>query len=291
MHVERQRRRAGYRAGCPTAEQIGRATTLAATIGLGKGRNLHFAIRPRRRKRRRRTADQANDPHRNAGFRSRREQPRHRRLELSGPQILNGLDVSAADPATFGSSTRTAIGCTVRAARTTGPSCFPGAKTVQFAGAFPAAWEKIDGAKGFGQFFAGGSLFSYVPLFAPATADQGVMIAAAPVWYLVAFVPADVSAAQATFAARNLGTAWIASLLLLAALAYVIARQDTKQRHAATEIRALNERLTRDNTTLQHLNHELEVVQLFRLARPPLSAARDRRVQQGAAGGLCRQSR
>lgn len=123
-----------------------------------------------------------------------------------------------------------------------------------FNNAFPSAWQRIMDAPGFGQFADGDGLFSYAPLFAPATAEDGVNIVTAPVWYLIAYLPASATGTQLAGFVTNLGFA----LILLLGASLLIGYYGARRRQAEIEIRSLNERLAGDNQALQMLNQELE---------------------------------
>jgi len=71
-------------------------------------------------------------------------------------------------------------------------------------------------------------------------------------------VPAAAEAAAADGLLPNLGMAFAAALVLLAALALMIGHHGTRRRQAEIEIRQLNDRLASDNDALQALNRELE---------------------------------
>ena len=106
-----------------------------------------------------------------------------------------------------------------------------------FAAAFPAAWEKISGSPGFAQFSDRNGMFSSAPLFAPATSEDGVIIAKAPVWYLVAQAPQSLLAAKSAGAVPLLASGWAASMLLLAAAALFVAyREGRRQPEGAASI-------------------------------------------------------
>lgn len=131
-----------------------------------------------------------------------------------------------------------------------------------FARAHPAAWGHIEKANGKGQFSADGDLFSFAAIDLPDTAVTGPSVlspaAVAPSWYLVTRTPASVYSQSNRKLAFDYLAALLAVLLLLAGIAWVLADHGERRREAERQVRHLNQRLARDNVTLQGLNRELE---------------------------------
>jgi signal transduction histidine kinase len=142
---------------------------------------------------------------------------------------------------------------------------YPERRTRSFAQSYSEAWARIRDGGASAQFTIGGDLFTYayarVPSFGPnaALAQAGVgPVAASPIWFVVAYLPAAALAKQTADLARDLAFALAAVLVLLAAVAYGIGHHGVRRQQAERQIQELNERLSRDNAELQALNKELE---------------------------------
>jgi signal transduction histidine kinase len=127
---------------------------------------------------------------------------------------------------------------------------------------FPAAWKILEKARGHGQFVAEGALFSYAAIDLPANAVTGESILSpatdAPSWYLVTHTPAPVYSQPDARTVLEYLAALLAVLILLGGIAWLVADHGERRREAERQVRELNQRLARDNATLQGLNRELE---------------------------------
>ena len=139
---------------------------------------------------------------------------------------------------------------------------YPDRANRSFARAYPAAWEQIGKARGKGQFATEGDLFSYAAIDLPDGTVTGQSVlstaASAPNWFLVTRAPASVYSQANMRLAREYLAALAAVLLLLAGIAWVVANHGERRGAAERLVRDLNQRLARDNVTLQGLNRELE---------------------------------
>jgi len=131
-----------------------------------------------------------------------------------------------------------------------------------FAQAYPEAWEQIGKASGTGQLQAQGDLFTYAAIDLPDGAVTGSSVlspaASAPNWFLVSRAPASAYSRTDLKLARDYLAALAAVLLLLAGIAWFVAHHGERRRMAERLVLDLNQRLARDNATLQGLNRELE---------------------------------
>lgn len=141
-------------------------------------------------------------------------------------------------------------------------SMYPERDGRSFGHLFPAAWKTLEKARGHGQFAADGDLFSFAAIDLPENAVTGASVLSpatvAPSWYLVTRTPAAVYSQPDMRTILEYLAALVAVLLLLGAIAWLVADHGERRRSAELQVRELNQRLARDNTTLQGLNRELE---------------------------------
>lgn len=131
-----------------------------------------------------------------------------------------------------------------------------------FAELHAQAWEQIARSTGKGQFDAGGDLHTYAAVELPDGAVTGENILssthAAPGVFLLTRTPATAFAAFSRGLIRSHVAALLGTLLLLAALSGFIAHHGARRSRAERLVRALNQRLAKDNAALQSVNRELE---------------------------------
>lgn len=141
-------------------------------------------------------------------------------------------------------------------------SMYPERANLGFDQIFPEAWKTLEKARGHGQFEAGGDLFSYATVDLPRNAVTGASILSPatvdPSWYLVTHTPAAVYSVPDTRTVLEYLAALMAVLILLGCIAWLVADHGERRREAEMQVRDLNQRLARDNATLQGLNRELE---------------------------------
>jgi signal transduction histidine kinase len=131
-----------------------------------------------------------------------------------------------------------------------------------FAQAYPDAWKRIAPSSQSGQFATDGALFSYAPITLPdgVMTGQDTLVAAstAPSWFLVTRSPASTYSQIGLDLARQYLIALAGVLLVLGAISWVIASNSVRRRMAERQVRALNQRLARENVALESVNRELE---------------------------------
>jgi PAS domain S-box-containing protein len=121
---------------------------------------------------------------------------------------------------------------------------YPERQTRTLAQAYPQAWEQIRQKASSGQFTVGGNLFTYA-FVSSAESDMSlashekpaVDIVSAESWVLISHVPAHAIAAMTAAPRRNFMTAFSVAAVLLAAVVWIIVRQQTARLLAEAEIR------------------------------------------------------
>ena len=108
---------------------------------------------------------------------------------------------------------------------------YPGRGDRSFARAYPEAWTAIRSAREPGQIVLAGDLVTYAGIstdLIAAPADEAGSSSTQPQsWILLSYVPAALLAEQSAGLKRDLGVAAVALLLLLAAVAWIVARHWT----------------------------------------------------------------
>jgi signal transduction histidine kinase len=129
----------------------------------------------------------------------------------------------------------------------------------------PEAWERIQGEPVSGQFMTDAGLFTYVKLARALTASAMGGVAASddqaprlPAWTMIAFMPRSVLDADLAPLEQRLMTAAAILLLLFAAASGFLGFYWEQQRSSEEQMKALNQRLARDNAELDAVNKELE---------------------------------
>ena len=121
---------------------------------------------------------------------------------------------------------------------------YPGRQPSTMAQAYPETWQNIRRNAASAQFMAGGDLFTYARV-SPIEADMSLSSNEKPVvgivssesWILVSHVPARTIAALTAAPRRNFMTAFGVAAVLLAAVAWIIARYQTARQSAEQKIR------------------------------------------------------
>jgi len=128
---------------------------------------------------------------------------------------------------------------------------------------YPDAWARIQRGPGSGQFATEAGLFTYVNLpreLSDAAAGGSIepdrRAPRLPAWILIAFTPQSVLDANLAPLKQQLMIATAVLLLLFAIASWFLALYWEDRRAAEVQMKALNERLARDNAELDALNRE-----------------------------------
>jgi signal transduction histidine kinase len=139
---------------------------------------------------------------------------------------------------------------------------YPDRDSRSFARVYPAAWQQIATSSQNGQFSQDGDLYTYAPVYLPPGAMTGdtklVDAALAPSWFLVTRTPASTYSQTSWRLAEGYLWALAGVLIVLAAISWIIAHYGIRRRQAEHLVFDLNQRLARDNKTLESVNRELE---------------------------------
>lgn len=130
---------------------------------------------------------------------------------------------------------------------------------------YPDAWARIQSGPGSGQFTTDAGLFTYVTLpreltgsVAGGAVEPDSQAPRLPAWTMIAFTSQAVLQADLAPLRQRLMIATLVLLLLFAVASGFLALYWEARRSAEEQMKALNERLARDNAELDALNKELE---------------------------------
>lgn len=130
---------------------------------------------------------------------------------------------------------------------------------------YPEAWRRLQNGPASGQFATAAGLFTYVKLpremsgaAGTGAVDADIRAPRLPGWTMIAFTPQSVLDADLAPQKQRLMMAGAVLLLLFAAASWFLALYWEERRVAEEQMKALNQRLARDNAELDAVNRELE---------------------------------
>jgi signal transduction histidine kinase len=139
---------------------------------------------------------------------------------------------------------------------------YPDREQFTLEGRYPEAWARIQKGTGSGQFTTEAGLFTHVQLAREMTGAGAVEPDARaprlPAWTMIAFMPQAVIDADMAPLKQRLTIATMVLLLLFGVASWFLALYWEDRRSAEAQMKALNDRLARDNAELDALNKELE---------------------------------